>query len=129
MESPLYGAAMSVSTNTQPSLADPGSLARKLRSSVRTGRRLHLAAPEIAVLLTDEIYSVICRLEAEEMRIACARGADNDNRLGIIGCGSDLTAARGASAGSNAAEMDAMSRGARLRLSEALSEVDRPRKL
>jgi hypothetical protein len=116
------------STNTQSSMAEPTSLARKLRSSVRTGRRLHLDAPEIAVLLMDEIYSVICRLEAEEMRIACAREADNDNRLGIIGSGSDPTAAPGASAGSSAAERDAMSRGARLRLSEALSELNRPRK-
>ena len=119
---------MSPSTDTQSSMAEPTSLARKLRSSVRTGRRLHLDAPEIAVLLMDEIYSVICRLEAEEMRIACARDADNDNRLGIIGCGSDPTAARGASAGSSAAEMDVKSRGARLRLSEAMLELKRPRK-
>jgi hypothetical protein len=104
------------------------SLARKLRRAINNSTKLHLECEEVAVLLHDEIFPAISRLEAEEMKKKCARAADNDNRLGIIGSGSDRTAARGASAGSNAAERDAMSRGARLRLSEALSELNHPRK-
>lgn len=104
------------------------SLAKKLRRSINNGTKLHLECDEVSVLLNDEIFLAISRLEVEEMKKKCARDADNDNRLGIIGSGSEPTAARGASAGSNAAEKDAMSRGARLRLSEALSELNRPKK-
>jgi hypothetical protein len=104
------------------------SFAKKLRRSINNGTKLHLDCEEVAVLLHDEIYPAISRLEAEEIKKRCAREADNDNRLGIIGCGSDPTVAPGASAGSSAGEMDAMSRGARLRLFEAMSELKRPRK-
>lgn len=99
------------------------SLLKKLRSSVRTGRKLHLSVEEIAILLRPEIYEAISRLEAEEMRKACALDADNDNNLGIIGSGSGQTTGPGASAGSNVAELEVVSRGARLRLSEAKSEL------
>ena len=119
---------MPTAANEHATDANATSLAKKLRSSIRTGRRLHLQSPEIAVLLRDEIYSVICRLEAEEMRNTCARDADNDNSLGIIGSGSGPIPGPGASAGSSAAETDAMQRGARLRLSEAMLELKRPRK-
>jgi hypothetical protein len=104
------------------------SLAKKLRRSINNRTKLHLEFEEVTVLLHDEVFPAISRLEAEEMKKKCAVAPDNDNRLGIIGCGSDPTAARGASAGSNAAEKDAMSRGARLRLCEALSELNRPKK-
>jgi hypothetical protein len=104
------------------------SLAKKLRRAINNGTKLHLECEEVAVLLHDEIFPAISRLEAEEMKKKCARDADNDNSLGIIGSGSVPTAGPGASAGSNAAERDAMSRGARLRLSEALSELNHPRK-
>jgi hypothetical protein len=104
------------------------SLAKKLRRSINNGTKLHLEFEEAAVLLHDEVFPAISRLEAEEMKKKCARDADNDNSLGVIGSGSAPTAARGASVGSSAAEMDAMSRGARLRLSEAMSELKRPKK-
>jgi hypothetical protein len=107
-------------SRTQPVVA----LIRKLRSSVRTGRKLHLDTEEIAVLLRPEIYELISRLEAEEMRKACALNADNDNTSwAASGCGSDPTPERGASAGLSATATGATSRGARLRLSEAMSEV------
>lgn len=71
----------------------------------------------------DAIYRAICALEAEEIRRTCADAAINDNSAGTIGCGSDRTMASGASAGSNIIPLDAASRGARLRLSEAMSEL------
>lgn len=95
------------------------TLLKKLRSSVRTGRKLHLDREEIAILLRPEIYDAISRLEAEEMRRVCALDADNDNSLGIIGSGSDLAPKRGQSAGLKT-DLEALSRGARAR---ALSEV------
>ena len=95
------------------------SLAHKLRSAVRTGRRLHLDPGEIAVLLHDDIYSVISRLEADTMRKQCQFATANDNSLGIIGSGGDLAPEPGPSAGSKT-DLEALSRGARAR---ALSEV------
>jgi hypothetical protein len=105
------------------------SFAKKLRRSINNGTKLHLEFEEVTVLLHDEVFPAISRLEAEEMKKKCARGADNDNKLGIIGSGSVRTAEPGASAGVSAAERDVMSRGARLRLSEAISELKRPKKL
>jgi hypothetical protein len=99
------------------------TLLKKLRSSVRTSRKLHLNIEEIAILLRPDIYEAISRLEADEMRKVCALDAENDNSLGIIGSGSGLTMGLGVSAGLSAAEMEAVSRGARLRLSEAKSEL------
>ena len=100
------------------------TLLKKLRSSVRTGRKLHLDTEEIAIILRPEIYEAICKLEAEEMRKACALSSDNDNTSwAASGCGNVPTPERGASAGSSVAATDVMSRGARLRLSEALSEL------
>ena len=99
----------------------------KIKRAARTGKTARFTAAEIEILLRDEIYLAITRLEAEEMRKACAGDGDNDNNLGIIGSGSAPTAGPGASAGSNAAEMDAKSRGARLRLSEAIAELKRPK--
>jgi hypothetical protein len=104
------------------------SLTKKLRRSINNGTKLHLEFEEATVLLHDEVFPAISRLEAEEMKKKCAVAPDNDNSLGIIGSGSAPTTGRGVSAGSSAAEMDAVSRGVRLRLSEAISELKRPRK-
>lgn len=112
----------------RPALEHPvHSVTEKIKKAARTGKSIRFTIAEVEVLLRDEIYQPIARLEAEEMRKACAREGDNDNSLGIIGSGSGPTAGPGASAGSNAAEMEAMSRGARLRLSEAISELKRPK--
>ncbi len=98
-------------------------LAKRLRRAARTGSRLHLEPCQVAILMGDNIYGAICALEAEEFRRACADAAINDNSVGIIGSGSDRTTGNGASAGSDAINLDAVSRGARLRLSEAMSEL------
>jgi hypothetical protein len=100
------------------------SLLKKLRSSARTNRRLHLDPEERQILLQDEFYQLLCQREAKAMRYVCARDADNDNiSLAASGYGSEPTPAPGASAGSSVATMDALRRGARLRLSEAMLEV------
>ena len=116
---------------TKPDLSHPiFALTERLRSAARTGRKLHLEPEHVQVLLSEELYRVISAMEAKEMRAACEAATVNDNdiRSGTSGYGSAPTAAPGASAGSSAAERDAMSRGARLRLCEALSEPNRPRK-
>ena len=98
-------------------------LAKRLRSAARTGRRLHLEPCHVAMLMSADIYGAICALEAEEFRRVCADAAINDNGVGIFGFGNAQTQALGSSLGSNTAEVEAVSRGARLRLSEARSEL------
>ena len=99
------------------------SVTEKIKKSARTGKPTRFTAAEIEILLRDEIYLAITRLEAEVMRYGCAHDADNDNNLGGFGSGNGQIPAPGASAGLNADVTDVMSRGARLRLSEAMSEV------
>jgi hypothetical protein len=106
-------------SNTHPII----ELAKRLRRAARNGSRLHLEPCQVAILMGENIYGAICALEAEEFRRACAAAATNDNSVGIIGFGSDPTMASGASAGSDAINVDAVSRGARLRLTEAMSEL------
>jgi hypothetical protein len=96
------------------------SLAKKLRRSINNGTKLHLECEEAAVLLHDELYPAISRLEAEEMKKLCARGADNDNKLGSIISGNAPEPEPGPSAGSKPELTDAVARAARAR---ALSEV------
>ena len=98
-------------------------LAKRLRRAARNGSRLHLDPCHVAILMSADIYGAICALEAEEIRQACADAAINDNSVGIIGSGSVPTTAPGAFVGSDAATMDLVSRGARSRLSEAMSEL------
>lgn len=98
-------------------------LAKRLRSAARTGRRLHLEPCHVAMLMSADIYGAICALEAEELRRACADAAINDNSVGIIGSGKDPTTASGVSVGSVVIPLDAASRGARLRLTEAKLEL------
>jgi hypothetical protein len=94
----------------------------KLRSSLRTGRKLHLDTASARVLLNPEIYETITRLEAEEMRKACARATANDNNLGSSGCGIGTARAHGSSAGlKSEVTAEVTSRGARQRL---LGEVN-----
>lgn len=104
-------------------------LVEKLRSAVRTGRKLHLSLEEVRVLLRDEIYQPIARLEAEEMRKACDALHTNDNNSETSGSGSALTPAPGVFAGSNVVPMDAASRGARQLLQEEAELMRRRKKL
>ena len=99
------------------------SMTGKIKKAAQTGKPVRFTTAEVEILLRDEIYLAITRLEAEVMRNECARDPDNDNSLGIIGSGNAPTAAPGASAGSSAGATDVMSLGARQRLSEAMSEV------
>src|SRR6266542_4720771 len=88
------------------------TLLKKMRSSVRTGRKLHLTTEEIAILLRPEIYEAISRLEAEEMRRACALNAENDNTgWAASGSGNAPTPELGASAGLSVVDKDAIQRG------------------
>jgi hypothetical protein len=96
------------------------SLVKKLRSSIRTQRNLHLKPEEIAVLLHDDIFNALSRLEADALREECALAIANDNKLGLITSGSAPKPAPGTSAGSKPELTDALARGARAR---ALSEV------
>lgn len=102
------------------------SMTEKIKKSARTGKTARFTAAEIEILLRDEIYLAITRLEAEEMRKSCDQDADNDNSSAASGSGNVPTQGRGAFAGASADEMDAMSRGARLRLCEAMSEIKNP---
>ena len=98
-------------------------LADRVRSAMRTGRKLHLGQEHVRVLMSEAIYKAISNAEAEEIRRACAVAVINDNNVGTSGSGNGQTMAPGASAGSNIVPLDAASRGARLRLTEAKSEL------
>lgn len=118
---------MTASTQT-PAEAPIISLMHRLRSAARTGRRLHLEAEHVQLLLSEEIYGVLSRREGKDILASCVGVANNDNSAETSGSGSDPTTAHGASAGSNVIPLDAASRGARSRLSAALSEVERQKK-
>lgn len=108
----------------KPNRSHPAiELANRLRSAVKTGRRLHLDPCHVAVLMGTPIYEVISAFEAQEIRKSCADAATNDNRLGPFGSGNAQTMEHGASAGSNIVPLEAASRGARSRLSEAVLEL------
>lgn len=103
-------------------------LVDRLRSSLRTGRRLHLDPEHAQVLMSEEIYAAITKLEAEEIRRICQAGSANDIRSVTSGCGSGQGSAPGQSAGSNVAPMDAVSRGASQLLREEAALMLRRRK-
>ena len=112
-------------SNTSPVI----ELAKRLRRAARNGGRLHLEPCQVAILMGDNIYGVICALEAKEIRSACAATVINDNDISSVtsGCGSEI-AAPGTSAGSNVIPLDAASRGASLRLREEAALMRRRKK-
>jgi hypothetical protein len=101
-------------------------LMKRLRRAAQTSTgKLHLSNKAARVLLRHDIYQILARMEAEEMRKACVNAIANDNNLGSSGSGSGQTPEPGTSAGSKSVpEMEATSRGARLRLSEAVMQID-----
>ena len=115
----------------RPALEPPIlELMDKLRSAMRTGRKLHLSQEHIQILLQDQIYRNLAQLEANEMRNACAHATANDNKLGSIGSGSGQTQEPGASAGlKDEPTAEATSRGARQRLLEEVSQIARRKPL
>ena len=57
-------------------------LVDRLRSAIRTGRRLHLDPEHAKVLMDDEVYLALSRLEAREMRrLAAVLGAKRHGRV------------------------------------------------
>ena len=123
----LYSTRMKQS---KPPLTPALELAEKLRSTARRGSMLRLPPPLVAVLMSERIYEQICALEAEEIRRTCRDATANDNATssGTSGCGSGLTAAHGASAGSKVVPIDAASRGASLLLREEAALMRRRKK-
>ena len=108
----------------KPRESKPASeLADRVRSAMRTGRKLHLGQEHLRVLMSGPIYQAISFAEAEELRRTCAAAVTNDNSAASSGCGSATTTGRGASAGSNIVPLDAASRGARSRLTAAITEI------
>ena len=73
----------------------------------------------------DSIYPTISAYEAQEIRRSCAEVATNDNSSETIGSGNAKTRERGAFVGSTELPVDLIARGARLRLSEAMSDLQR----
>jgi hypothetical protein len=102
-------------------------LMKRLRRAAQTPNgKLHLSNDAARVLLRHDIYQILARMEAEEMRRACVSATANDNNLDNSGSGNDRTLQRGTSAGSkNVTEMEATSRGARLRLFEEVRQIGR----
>jgi hypothetical protein len=91
-------------------------LVDRLRSALRTGKRLRLEPEHAKVLMSEEIYIAISRLEAQEMRRLCEGQSNSDNRSATFGSGSGPSFTPGRSAGSNEIPVDAVSRGASLLL-------------
>jgi hypothetical protein len=98
------------------------ALVDRLRSAARTGRRLRLEPEQVKVLMEEQIYVALSRLEAREMRRLSGPRTGSDNGSATSGCGSDQRFSPGRSAGSSAMPKDAVSRGASQLLRE---EVDR----
>ena len=82
----------------------------RIRSAGRTGRRLHLDPAHVNVLMEEDVYLVLTRLEAREMQKLSGRG--NDSSSVTSGFGSVPNASPRMSVGSNAIPPDAASRGA-----------------
>jgi hypothetical protein len=86
-------------------------LVDRLRSAVRTGRRLHLDPEHVQVLMDDQVYLALSKLEAREMR-RLLEAAGTATSLASSGSGSGPGSSPGTSAGSSAICTDAVSRGA-----------------
>ncbi len=89
-------------------------LTRKLRRALKSGQRLHLDPAEVRVLLDEDIFGAISRLEAEELRKSCQPVASVISSADT-GSTSDPTPASGASAGSSPVPVAALSRVERAR--------------
>lgn len=103
------------------------SLVDRLRSAIRTGRRLHLEPEHAELLMTDEIYLALSKLEALEMRRLCAEQT-SDSGSATSGFGSGRSSSPGQSVGSSAIPLDVASRGASLLLREEAALTLRRRK-
>lgn len=102
-------------------------LVDRLRSAVRTGRRLHLDPEHVNVLMSDDIYLALSRLEARQMRSLSSEAVIGSSSV-TSGFGSGRSSSRGTSAGSSAAPTDAASRGANQLLRKEVALTLRRRK-
>ena len=103
-------------------------LVDRLRSAIRNGRRLRLEPEHAKVLMDEEVYLALSRLEAREMRRLCASEIASDSKSVISGSGSDLASSPGRSAGSSTIPLDAVSRGASQLLREEVALTLRRKK-
>lgn len=103
-------------------------LVDRLRSAIRTGRRLRLEPEQVQVLMDEQVYLALSRLEAREMRRLSGAGARTASRSAITGFGNGQECSPGRSAGSSATPMDAVSRGASQLLREEVAQTLRRRK-
>lgn len=96
-------------------------LVDRLRSAIRTGRRLHLDPEQAKVLMEDDVYLALSRLEAREMRRLSTPESSSASGSAISGSGSDQRSSPGISAGSSVISPDAASRGASQLLREEVA--------
>jgi hypothetical protein len=101
-------------------------LVDRLRSAIRSGRRVHLEPEQAMVLMEEPVYLALSRLEARELRKLAE--ADSDNRSVNSGFGSVPSFSPGRSAGSSATTLDAVSRGASQLLREEVALTLRRKK-
>jgi hypothetical protein len=87
-------------------------LVDRIRSAGRTGRRLHLDPEHVKLLMGEDVYLVLSRLEAREMQRLSVPDQANDSSSENSGCGSAPSASLGTSVGSNEIPPAAVSRGA-----------------
>jgi hypothetical protein len=87
-------------------------LVDRIRSAGRTGRRLHLDPEHVKVLMEEDVYLALSRLEAREMQRLSDPEQNSGNSLATSGFGSDRSASPGTSAGLSAIPRDVVSRGA-----------------
>lgn len=109
-------------------------IADRFRSAVRTGRNLHLNPEQVQALLAMGFYETLATHESATMRnSACPPAETSSDDTGYI---SDQTPERGLYAGSTnrrsarsepEESADALSRGARQRVLQAVSRIDRPK--
>jgi hypothetical protein len=101
-------------------------LMKRLRRAAQTpNRKLHLFNEIARVLLRHDIYQILARMEGEGMRKACVSAIANDTNSVSSGFGKGQTPEPGRSAGlKSVPETEVTSRGARLRLSEAVMQID-----
>jgi hypothetical protein len=93
----------------------------RLRSALRAGRRARLEPEHVRVLMDEEVYLAISRLEAREMRRLLETADAIDSKSGGSGSGSDRSTSPGISAGLSQTSADALSRGASRLLREEVA--------
>jgi hypothetical protein len=104
-------------------------LVDRLRSAIRTGRRLRLEPEQARILMSEEIYLAISRLEAREVRRLADADAGLGSKSAITGFGNDPRSSPGTSAGSSKTPADVVSRGASRLLREEAALALRRKKL